>query len=242
MRIPRIFEEFPLQENSEISLGESTTHRLQGVLRLRVGYPLIVFNGQGGEYEAKLLAVEKHKARIRVSRFINISRESTLKIHLVQGIPRAEKMDTILQKSVELGVASIAPVMAEYSIVRLDARDTIRKTKRWYDIIVAACEQSGRNKIPTLYPPQALLVWLEQFRDSMPVLLLHPFGSTKLKTLPTLSEVGVVVGPEGGFSKSEVNFMQKRGFYTVSLGPRILRTETASVGALSALQTGWGDF
>lgn len=242
MRITRIFIDLPLREKAEFLLNKEITHRLQNVLRLRHGAPLIVFNGQGGEYEAKFLTIEKHAARVVVHRFLKVSRESTLKMHLVQGIPRAEKMDYILQKSVELGVASIAPVITEYSPIRLDPSDARHKRKRWQDLVIAAAEQCGRNQLPTLYPPKPLDEWLGESREDTPTLLLHPGGNTKLKELPTLSEVTLLVGPEGGFSEAEVSTSCNHGFYRVDLGPRILRTETASIVAFAALLALWGDF
>lgn len=240
MRLTRIYVNSVLQENSDIVLNLDTTHRLKNVLRLHPKDRIIVFNGKGGEYEGIIQTFESKTTQIWVGRFNAINRESAIKIHLVQSIPKAFKMDYILQKAVELGVTSITPLLTQQGTVQFNPKEHTIKAQRWHDLIIAACEQSGQNILPLLRPIQTLEKWLHTWQDPYPYLLLHPEGKNTLKNVPRSSELFVLIGPEGGWHPTEIHLILEKGGVAINLGPRILRTETASIAALAALQALWG--
>jgi len=211
------------------------------VLRLQVGDALDLFNGEGGEYRASLIAVDKHAARVRVAEFRAIERESPLAITLALGISAGERMDYSLQKATELGVTTIAPLATERSVVKLAGDRADKRRRHWQNVVIAACEQCGRNRVPVIAPVQALYSYLAQVDRSARLLLLSPDAASPLKRMKPSAAVVLLVGAEGGFSQSEQEAAQANAFEAVNLGPRILRTETAPVAALAALQTLWGD-
>lgn len=243
MRVPRVFVAQPLQSGREVLLPEQAGEHIARVLRLDRGHPLILFNGDGREYDATLASLAKRSVTADVTAIRAIERESPLALTLAQGIARGEKMDWILQKATELGVARIAPIVTERTEVKLDEERAERRLLHWRSVVAGACEQSGRTRLPQIDPPQRLDRWLATLAgDPALRLMLLPEAATTARALPTLAHGAIVcVGPEGGLSDNDVAMLQQAGFDGLRLGPRILRTETAGIAALAALQALQGD-
>ncbi len=242
MRATRLYVEENLQQGESMRLEGDQAHYLGRVLRLEAGASFIVFNGTGGEFEARVERAERDTVWVRVGAFTPIERESPLDITLVQSISRGERMDFTVQKAVELGVRVIAPVTTERSTVRLDGARRSRRLEHWRGIVVNACQQCGRNRIPRVEDITSLDQWLKT-ASNLPAsrLVLSPRGALGANDLELDGEVVLLVGPEGGLSQGELERLSQSGFQELSLGPRILRTETAAVAALTALQLKRGD-
>lgn len=241
MTVTRIFQTSALSVDTSVQLDAAASHHVQDVLRARCGDELIIFDGTGGEYRAHITALQKKRVTVHLDAFNEIERESPLIIHLGQGVARGEKMDWILQKATELGVTEITPLWTEFGNVQLSAERVIRKMEHWQKIIISACEQSGRTRIPILHTPVAILNWFSQVQAPVK-LLLHPAKQQQRFTLPATTTVCLAVGSEGGFSQREMEEAQRHQFQSVQLGPRILRTETAGLAAIAMLQQIAGDF
>ena len=241
MRIPRIYLSQPLNSGNTIELDSNALRHVVQVLRLKAGHPLILFNGDGGEFEAQLVKVEKRQAVAQIGRFHDVSRESSLITHLGLGISKGERMDFALQKAVELGVSKITPLFTEHCVVQLTGKRVVKKQAHWQTVLISACEQSGRNTIPVLNSAATFTDWLASIQTATR-LILDPQAHTGLSTI-TLppAEIALTVGPEGGFSEAEIKQAGDTGFIGVSLGPRVLRTESAAVASLTAVQCMWGD-
>ena len=238
---PRLYCEVPLSAGARIELPERAAKHVQA-LRLRAGDTLTLFCGDGREWTAKLGTISKRGIEAEVGRSSNVARESTLAIHLLQGVCAGDRMDMVLQKATELGVASIQPLLTARSIVRLSPDRQERREAHWQSVVIAACEQCGRNSIPDVAPSLALNAYF----SAMPVegvrLLLSPDGSERLRDLPAPEgPLHVLVGPEGGLAGDEKQLALNLGFRAVRFGPRILRTETAPLAAMAAMQALWGD-
>lgn len=232
-----------LSEGLEFVLDENASHHLATVLRMKIGETLLLFDGKGGEYEAEILRVEKRAVWLRVGRHYPVARESALRVTLAQCVAKGERMDYTLQKAVELGVTCIAPLISERSVVRLDAERWDKKQAHWQEIARSAAEQSGRTVVPLVEPVVKLADWLEHSRVHRLRLALNPQGSTSLRQLEAPSgAVSLLVGPEGGLSDAELRLSEQHGFLGLRMGPRVLRTETAGVAALAAIQAFWGDW
>jgi 16S rRNA (uracil1498-N3)-methyltransferase len=241
MRIPRIYLPQSLVSDNDVELDASALRHVVQVLRLKPGHPLILFNGEGGEYMAELISVERRRATAHIGGFQDISRESKLFTHVGLEISKGERMDFALQKAVELGVSEITPLFTEYCVVQLDDRRALKKQEHWQAVIISACEQSGRNALPILNPSQAFSQWLNT-PQKITKLILDPAASTTLSTVKlNTAEVTLAIGPEGGFSQPEIKQAIENGFMGVTLGPRVLRTESAAIASLAAIQTLWGD-
>ncbi|CAN5332360.1 16S rRNA (uracil(1498)-N(3))-methyltransferase [soil metagenome] len=240
MRKPRIYHPHPLTTTTTVSLTANASAHIARVLRLKKGAELILFNGHGGEFDAVIDDVEKHQVYATITHYHDINRESPLYLHLGQGISRGEKMDYTIQKAVELGVQEITPLFTERSEVRLDKERSAKRLRHWEAIIISACEQSGRTHIPIIHEPCELKVWLALQTESLK-LMFHPIATMTLHQLTPAKSIRVVIGPEGGFSDKEITFATTENFSVLQLGPRVLRTETAAVAALCALQCHWGD-
>ena len=242
MSISRIFQPISLQEGRTIDLDESASHHLGRVLRAKIGDKLIIFNGEGGEFEAVITQIDKKKVTTKIENFIPREAESPLKLTLAQGISRGEKMDYTIQKAVELGVERIIPLFTERGTVKLDADRKEKRQQHWQSIVVSACEQSGRNKVPEVIPPQNFLNWLPTIQADY-CFVLDPVASSKLNkiSLKNNNEIVLLIGPEGGLSEKEIALASQKGFLPLNLGPRILRTETAALAAITALQCLFGD-
>ena len=241
MRISRFYLPQPLSSGATIQLEAESAHYLRTVLRLKKGADLVVFNGKGGEYPATLIEAHKDAVSVVLGEFNPREAESLLFTTLGLGISRSERMDMAIQKAVELGVTSITPLLAERCVVQLD--DDARKEQRvrhWRKVAQGACEQCGRNRIPEIAEPFALEEWALQQTGLR--LFLDPNGVKTLRELPQpQSPISLMIGPEGGFAEHERDLAVKAGFTALKLGPRILRTETAALAALGAIQTLWGD-
>ena len=241
MRIPRIYLPQPLISGNDIELDSNALRHVVQVLRLKPGHPLILFNGKGGEYTAELINVERRRATARIGGFQDISRESALFTHVGLGISKGERMDIALQKAVELGVNEITPLFTEHCVVQLDDSRALKKQEHWQAVIISACEQSGRNTLPTLNTSQTFSHWLNT-SQVMTKLILDPAARETLSTVKiNTSGVILAIGPEGGFSQTEIKQALESDFMGVTLGPRVLRTETAAIASLAAIQTLWGD-
>ena len=243
MRIPRLHLPVPLTVGATVPLDDNALNHAVRVLRLKPGAALILFDGAGGAFAATLAEVGKRAAWARVTAALPGEVESPLRVALAQGVSRGEKMDYTLQKAVELGVAVIQPLFAERGGVDLAGERLARKVRHWRGIIVGACEQCGRNRLPELRQPLTLAEWLEQPAEPDLRLLLDPLAERGLRGLePPAATVTLLIGPEGGLSPMEIAQARKAGFAGVRLGPRVLRTETAGVAALAAVQALWGDW
>jgi 16S rRNA (uracil1498-N3)-methyltransferase len=304
VRLTRVYVEEPLAAGKSCVIGGSAANHIARVLRLREGDALTLFDGRGGEYGARIAAFRKDAVLAEVQEHRDVERESALDLTLVQGISRGERMDWVMQKATELGVRRIVPVLTERSVVKLDDRHGEKKLQHWRGIVIAACEQCGRNRVPEVTAPMTFHEALSgataplllgqhpnqasaQHRgaadigaasaaraDRQPVgqggdtqtsgptdiagsgdqkaveeagsanvtrLLLSPQGSLRLRDLPRPTRVALLIGPEGGLAEAEQDAAVQAGFIPVQLGPRILRTETAAIAALAALQHDFGD-
>lgn len=240
MRRSRLFLATPLSADSRVELSGERAHYLRTVLRLRVGDELLVFDGSGGQYHARVAAFGRDAAHLDVGRFDERDVESPLCIDLGLGISRGERMDLAIQKAVELGVSSIVPLSMARSVVRLDDERRASRTQHWRGIVESACEQCGRTQIPELAEPQPFARWLSGAAGRR--ILLDPTAAIVLQQLePPTGSVTLLSGPEGGFSSEEREHALAAGFIAVRLGPRILRAETAVLAALTAVQLLWGD-
>lgn len=247
MRLTRIHHPQPLAEGQETALEESASTHVLRVLRLRPGAVLRLFDGSGNEYEAVLAGNAGGRARVRIGgRQTPGALESPLAVTLAQGISRGERMDLTLQKSVELGVRRIVPLVTAHTQVRLSGERLERRHRHWEGVIVAACEQCGRALVPELLPAVTLDQWLDrsgpEAGDALRLVLDHR-AERRLRELsaPT-GGVTLLIGPEGGLEETEIAAAERRaGYLPLGLGPRVLRTETAGLAALTALQTLWGD-
>jgi len=243
MRIPRVYIDQNLRSGHEVLLPDQAGEHVARVLRLERGHPLILFNGNGREYDATLASLARRAVTAEVGAGRDVDREAPLQLTLAQGIARGEKMDWILQKATELGVTRIVPIVTERTEVKLDEERAERRLAHWHSVIAGACEQSGRTRLPTIEPPQRLDRWLGALGDAAALrLALLPDGETVLRQLPAMDDGAILaVGPEGGFSDNDIALFTQTGFRGLRLGPRILRTETAGIAALAALQALFGD-
>jgi 16S rRNA (uracil1498-N3)-methyltransferase len=244
MRTTRIHIDQPLSLAAELALPQQAAEHVARVLRMNAGDMLTVFNGDGYDYAATLISIGKRDVTVRIEDREPISNESPLKLTLAQGVARGEKMDLIVQKATELGVARIVPLFTERSEVKLDASRAEKRLLHWRAVAASACEQSGRVCIPEVTPAQALQDWLKNLPDGgAQRLALLPEGTLRARELRFDNDGGwLVVGPEGGLGDRDVAALQEAGFQGLRLGPRILRTETAGLAALAALQALHGDF
>ncbi|MBB5015898.1 16S rRNA (uracil(1498)-N(3))-methyltransferase [Rehaibacterium terrae] len=243
MRLTRTYIDAPLSIGATVTLPEAASAHLLRVLRLGVGDACVLFNGDGCDYDARLVSVAKKSAQAEVLRQREIDRESPLRIILGQGLARGEKMDLVLQKATELGVAAVAPLITERTEVKLDAERAGKRLAHWQGVLASACEQSGRARLPSLAEPQALAAWAAALPQDTIKLALDPEGECTLAALalPANAEVALAVGPEGGLSERDRATLRAAGFRGLRLGPRILRTETAGLAAIAALQALYGD-
>ena len=243
MRIPRFHLSLPLTVGATVLLDDDAFNHAIRVLRLKPGASLALFNGEGSVFAATLIDIGKREAQAQITKILTGEVESPLRVVLAQGVSRGEKMDYTLQKAVELGVAAIQPLFTERSGVALRAERLDRKIQHWRGIVIGACEQCGRNRLPELRKPLTLTAWLARFTEPDLRLLLDPLADHSLRGLePPMNGITLLIGPEGGLSPVEIAQAGRAGFTGVRLGPRILRTETAGMAALAAMQALWGDW
>ena len=241
MRVPRIYQHTDIDSGSTVELDQAAYHHLTRVLRFKENSQIILFNGNGGEFTGTL-HIEGKKAFVSVGQFHDIERESILDITLLQGVSKGERMDISIQKAVELGVRKIAPVICQRTVVNLKSDRRDKKMQHWRGIIINACEQSGRNFIPELMPLIKLDDLLNKRLDGLKVIMDPDAGSHLNQIDNTGDRISLLIGPEGGLTDDEIRKAKNADFRGMQLGPRILRTETAALAAISALQTKWGDF
>ena len=241
MRINRLYTDCKLDPEQQIQLSGNRVHYLQRVLRLCKEDSIVLFNGDGFDYAATINSIDRDNALIQVSARLPALAESPLEISLVQAVTRGERMDTSLQKATELGVSEIQPLMTERVEVKLSGKRLEKRMQHWHGVIVSACEQSGRARLPVLHSPVLLRDWLTQDRPAQSR-VLHPMADESLLSnlLPD-QPLALLVGPEGGFSDTEILLMKATGIMPVHFGPRILRTETAGPAAVAAIQAMIGD-
>ena len=241
MRLARIYQPQPFSEGEMLCLSTEASHHLVRVLRLSQGAEFILFNGQGGEFKAKIISVQKNRATVQVGGFYAINRESPLQIILAQTVLRPEKMDYALQKAVELGVTQVLPLITERSsLFKLSPERWQKRLAHWQAILINACEQSGRTQIPTVARAVSFKTALSQIKADLRVILMPNAAQTVTLPKPCHS-VAVLVGPEGGWSETETQLAMHAGYLPLQLGPRVLRTETAGLVALAVLQNHFGD-
>jgi 16S rRNA (uracil1498-N3)-methyltransferase len=231
-----------------IKLSENAATHATRVLRLNVGDAIKLFNGDGFDYSCELISLKKSETLVKVLAQQEINNESPLNITLLQGISSGERMDYTIQKAVELGVNAIQPLSTERSVVKLSPERAQKRLEHWQNVVIAACEQCGRAKIPQVAIPMSLTAWLggnihAGAGDASLRILLNPIGAKQLSALPkTTQNIQLLIGAEGGLSQAEIDLASNHGFQSIVLGPRILRTETAALTAIATMQTLWGDF
>lgn len=245
-RLTRLYFSGELEPRAAYALEPRQAHHAARVLRLKAGDALVLFNGDGAEYPARVRRVSKREVMVEVQARVAAGRESPLEVVLGQALSGGERMDYTIQKAVELGAAAVQPLAATRSVVRLSGARADRRVAHWRAVAIAACEQCGRNRVPRVAAVAPLGEWLEQCaagNDGARRLLLTPRGGARVRELERPSGgVVILAGPEGGFTRDEEAAARRCGFVPVSLGPRVLRTETAAVAALAAMQALWGDF
>lgn len=243
MALTRLFIRSELQTGQAIQLDGEQARYLGRALRLRPGDALTIFSAESGEFAATLSSIGKSDAELAVGAAIVSATESALKIHLVQGVSRGERMDVVIQKATELGVKRISPVLTEYAMVKLEGDRARKRREHWQKIAESACEQSGRTRPPLIDEPLPLKTWFGSKTSEADVdLILQPNATTAMASLTApQTKVCFLIGPEGGFSDNEYEDAAISGFTAVSLGPRILRTETAAIAAIAIAQSLWGD-
>ncbi|MBD2781070.1 16S rRNA (uracil(1498)-N(3))-methyltransferase [Xenorhabdus szentirmaii] len=241
MRIPRIYHPEPLSINTEIYLSDDAANHVGRVLRMSSGQKVQLFDGSNQVFDAELTESTKKTVKVRILEARLSDQESPLDLHLGQVMSRGEKMEFTIQKSVELGVSTITPLLSERCGVKLDAERLDKKLQQWKKIVISACEQCGRNRIPEIRPTMSLEAWCKENDDSLK-LNLHPRASQSINTLPLpVKKVRLLIGPEGGLSAEEIEMTAKYQFTDILLSPRILRTETTALTAITALQVRFGD-
>lgn len=238
----RAFIDAPLAPGTTVALPESAAAHLVRVLRLRVGDGCVLFNGDGHDYDARIASIDKRGASAEITGARAVANESPLRIVLVQGIARGEKMDWILQKATELGVSAFVPVQSERSEVKLDGERAAKRLAHWRSVVVSACEQSWRARVPAVSAAQPMAAALDALPADGTRLLLDPEAETGMTALAKPGgKLVLAIGPEGGWSTRDRATLESAGFTGVRLGPRILRTETAGIAAVAALQARFGD-
>ena len=260
MRLSRVFVDGALQSGSVVELAKDTASHLAKVLRARSGDEIILFNGDGREYAGVIEAVRGSRVSAAIGAVRSMDRESPFPITLLQCVPRGDRMDFVVQKATELGVVRIVPVLSQRSVVRLDEVQAASKQVHWRAVAVSACEQCGRNRLPSVEPPQPLLTYLgamapradtdrllrlvleperarETRREARPIDAAHSIDGE----IPAASGAQIAIGPEGGFTPDELEAFDLSTFFRLALGPRVLRTETAAIAAIVVLQARFGD-
>lgn len=241
MRTPRIYHPSLIESQQQVLLSEDAVGHIARVLRMSVGQDITLFDGSGMEFNARLIDINKKSISAHILQAKTHSIESPLDLHLGQVISRGDKMDFTIQKSVELGVNTITPLLSERCGVKLDQARFEKKRQQWEKIIIGACEQCGRNTVPQIRPVMSLKEWCAETTDALK-LNLHPRAKYSINTLPQpVEKVRLLVGPEGGLSDNEIEMTRQYQFEETLLGPRVLRTETAALTAITALQVRFGD-
>ena len=239
---PRFFLDAPLAAGTRCELAEEAAHHAVHVLRAKPGEPATLFNGRGGEYAARIASIERRRVALEVLEHRAIERESPLRVALLQGVSSAERMDFTIRKAVELGVLEVFPVITARSVARPKGERAEGRRAHWQKVVISACEQCGRNRLPEVHP----VVSFDSYRAASHAhkILLSPRAALQLsKALaPQLADVVLAAGPEAGFTDEEEAGLEAAGFVPARLGPRVLRTETAALAAIAAVSALRGDF
>ena len=241
MRNPRIFTPQPLSLNTVVQLADDAANHVGRVLRMKPGEPLTLFNGEGGSYQGAIETVSKKNVSVTLSEHQPDDNESPLRIELGQALSRGERMDWAIQKATEAGVTEITPLFTERCEVKLNSERQEKRLQHWRKVAVSACEQCARNRVPVINPPRQLNDWLAE-RQTELNFVLHHRTERKLSGYDTPQSVSLLIGPEGGLSADEIAQAEHKQFNALALGPRVLRTETAPVAAISLMQYLWGDW
>ncbi|MCK5880461.1 MAG: 16S rRNA (uracil(1498)-N(3))-methyltransferase [Sinobacterium sp.] len=240
MRIPRIFTDQALVSGTQVMLEEQASNHISRVLRMQEGRDLILFNGRGGYFEAQISSIEKKSVTVSIADFFNEDKQSPLTTQLGISISKGDRMEWLIQKATELGIHSITPLLTKNSQLKLNAERMEKKQKQWQQIAISACEQCGRNIVPIINEITALSSWLPTVNTEKKLVLHHRSDTSLHGDKP--ASVALLIGPEGGLSQTEIALAQTFDFQALTLGPRVLRTETAPLTALSIIQFQWGDF
>lgn len=243
MATPRFYCPNPLSLGNTLELPDNAAVHASRVLRMQVGEKAILFNGDGYDYLAELVVVSKNQVSVKVISSQLVGNESPLKITLLQGISAGDRMDFTIQKAVEMGVSSIQPISTQRSVVKLSAERAEKRLEHWQNVMISACEQSGRAVVPEIAAPVSLAQWFGKKPTFDLGITLAPTATQSLKELskPT-GNICLLIGAEGGLTDNEIDLASLQGFQPVTLGKRILRTETAALAAIAAMQILWGDF
>ncbi|MEM7503097.1 MAG: 16S rRNA (uracil(1498)-N(3))-methyltransferase [Pseudomonadota bacterium] len=242
MSRPRIYLSQPLESGTTVTLSDERSHYLSRVLRLSTGAKVQAFNGGDEDFAATVLSVRKSRVELSIGESVRNTAEPSLSIRLLQGVARGERMDFVVQKATELGVRRISPVFTDFSVVKLNAERAEKRLQHWENVVRSACEQCGRSQLPTVDRPTPLHEVLTASVGAANRLMFVPDAEIPLRDITATDDVDILIGPEGGFSPQEQRIATAAGFRAVALGPRTLRTETAALAAIAALQTLWGDF
>jgi len=242
MRIPRIYISNKLTAWQRIALPEPAAHHVVHVLRRRNGDSLILFDGWGGEYPATIDKLEHAGVHVCLGARIDVDRESPLQVTLAQGIARGTRMDYAIQKAVELGVSTIAPLLTHRTTIKLSGERRRKKEQHWQGIIISACEQSGRNRVPTLEPVMSISDWLELPQSGAACVLCADAPENFTDIAAAGRDITLLVGPEGGLDDAEIQTAERAGYRPARIGPRTLRAETVAIAALAVIQATAGDF
>jgi 16S rRNA (uracil1498-N3)-methyltransferase len=240
MRLTRIYTAQILQSNALVVLETESSRHIARALRLTTGDRLTLFDGRGGEYPGEITALDKKHVQVMTGDHLQQECESSLNLHLAIAVSRGDRMDWIMQKSTELGVSSITPLLTEHTGVKLAGYRAEKKIQHWKKVAISACEQCGRNRVPVIHPLQQVQSWLSATIAERKFVLHHraaPIGHPE--KIP--ASVALLIGPEGGLSASEIEAAEQSGYHSLQLGPRVLRTETAPLAAIAVLQSYWGD-
>jgi len=240
----RFYTPSPLALGASVQLSESAAAHATRALRLNIGDDVVLFNGDGFNYSCTLTDIKKNSVTAIVNSATEVHNESPLNITLVQAISSGDRMDFTIQKAVELGVKNIQPISSKRSVVKLSAERAEKRTEHWQNIAISACEQSGRAYVPNVLVPTSLEQWLSKNPSANSTrILLNPIGAIRLTEIPKpTDEIQLLIGAEGGLSQEEIDLATSHHFQSIVLGPRILRTETAALTAIAAMQLAWGDF
>lgn len=239
----RLYIESPITSERQLNVSGERARYISRVLRLKINDELTLFDGSGAEFLANIAAVRKCGISLIVTGKIKKSVESPLTMHLLQGIPRGDRMDLIIRKVTELGVHRITPICSDYSVVRFDLERAKKRLNHWHKIAISACEQCGRNIVPEISLPMSLQEWVINNKNEQGIrLILKPNASASINSIGVSeNSLTLLVGPEGGFSDPEYALARSNGFQAIRFGPRILRTETAAIAIISTLQATYGD-
>ena len=241
MRVSRIYVSASLEENQELDLPDKTSHYLLKVLRLKTAAPIILFNGNGYDYQAEIIATGKKTIRVKVLQRSEKQVYPRLHIHLGIGLSKGDRIETVLQKATELGVSEVTPLLTQFTAFKLKPEQLRKKIQHWHGVIQSACEQSARCYLPKLHEPTQLKDWLSSQHQSLK-LVFSPAAVSSMTEFSTSDDVCMLIGPEGGLSEEEIQLACQHDFQSVRLGEYVLRTETAPLAAITAAQILWGDF